>query len=214
MAEGGARMVAGRCARWVVVMGGLWLLWGPGGLRSFRQGEPEDGRFVVSAEGVAGVAEGERFFVEGWVHPMEEGGALKDGLFIYRYEEETKDYGSNRRMVVRAEARPALVFEWAGGKKRVERDGYVLKDAPRVPDRPWYRFAQRNRGFRPGDEAVLSAVKRGGDWGSVELGAGPREVLRAEIRKGNRIRWWLGLGLKTAVSLGLVSLVVPRWKGR
>lgn len=196
--------------RWAVVVAGLWLLWGWEKSKPFSEAPPDPRDFVTDAPGLAALPDGKIFHIEGSVHPRAD--IVKDEPIAYLSTERTKEHGGGARVKVRRYDRPPLEFRWAGGVRLLERDGYHLRHAPRLPDKPWHHFAQLNSGFMTGEPAILTAVKKHGMIKDVYLSEGPREALEKSLRGDNRVRSGLGWFLKGMVSLILVSIVWPRWK--
>lgn len=195
--------------RWLIVAAGLWLLWGWGKSGPFVEEPPAKGDFVMEAAALAALPDGKVFHLEGHLHPR--GNAAAGEPITFLSKERTREH-QGERVKTRRYDRPPLEFRWAGGSLALEDDGYELRLAPRLPDKPWHHFAQLNSGFMAGEAAVLTAVKEGGAFEDVVLSEGPRERLGKRVGGDNRLRWGLGLFLKGMASLIVVSIVWPRWK--
>jgi hypothetical protein len=197
----------------------IWIVWRP---VYFIMGEN-----VVQVGGkaeLATLAPETEFLLQGKVEPVVRSEHEWQGRFTFVHRER-KDFAGgpskDQRVVDVENWRPALRFNWAGGALVLPENGYSLTYAPQVERRFWPRkwlgtkrvddWHQTSTGFRAGEAAMAyGQVTAEGQLQVVELMQWPLKSVVDRIGHENRLRRWLTIAFKCALTFFCLVYALPR----
>lgn len=149
----------------------LWLVWG---WRADSQRVADDVQVLRTAADFATIEPGQRFILEGELQSLDESPAHWNGRVTW-LRTERKRLGRNQwENPTVEEHRPPIAITAEEFSWLLPAGSYDLGMAPKIPDDPWYRWSQVNRGFKLGDRVVARGeIEEDGDMVVHQLAAGP-----------------------------------------
>jgi hypothetical protein len=180
----------------------LWLVWG---WSADSHRAADDVQVVHTAAEFAALEPGQRFVLEGEVQSLDESPAHWLGRVAW-VRTERKRLGKNHwENPVTEEHRPPIAITGQEFSWLLPAGSYDLGMAPKIPDDPWYRWSQVNRGFKQGDHVVARGeVEADGDPVVHQLAAGPLAYHARAMQSSGAV----GVPLINFVRLLVTGLVI------
>lgn len=198
----------------------LWSVWNPVLVQL-----PADLVRVADGQALDALPLGASFLIEGKVTPAP-GSVEREWLGRFAYvRKEWQDRGgsgSSKHLVLTVveDHRPALYFDWAGGRWEISAGSYALDWASPVKPRAWPRkwfwttredmWDESSTGLRKGETVLaLGKFTRGAPAVVESLLRTPLASVVAELNWENRTRGWLTLAAKIVLTIAAGSLLIP-----